>query len=90
MNIKSDLKGIHAQDRKILRGLVLFVLFICIVISASISKNTADTNTKLRRQISYLQHEIEVLRATVKTDVIDREGQLPYNQVAGHLKALGL
>jgi len=90
VNINKDLKGLHAEDRKILTGFILFMLFVVITVYAGSGYQAKESNVKLRKQITYLQHEIEVLRATVKTDIIDREGQLPYNQVAGHLKALGL
>lgn len=88
--MNKEFKGLHAEDRKILTGVIMFMLFVVITIYAGSGYEAKETNVKLRKQISYLQHEIEVLKATIKTDIIDREGERPYNQVAGHLKSLGL
>lgn len=88
--MNNDMKRIHVEDAKIIFGVCAFMLFIAMIFIANKARNADLTNDKLRKQISYLQHEIEVLKSTVKTDIIDREGQLPYNQVAGHLKSLGL
>jgi hypothetical protein len=88
--VNKEFKGLHAEDRKILTGFILFMLFVVTAIYAGSGYEAKQTNVKLRKQISYLQHEIEVLKTTIKTDIIDREGERPYNQVAGHLKSLGL
>jgi cell division protein FtsB len=88
--VNKEFKGLHAEDRKILTGLIMFALFVIITVYAGSGYEAKQTNVKLRKQISYLQHEIEVLKTTIKTDIIDREGERPYNQVAGHLKSLGL
>lgn len=88
--MNKDMNRIHIEDLKIVAGVCMFILFVGFIYVAGKSRSTSIANEKLRKQISYLQHDIEVLKSTVKTDIIDREGQLPYNQVAGHLKSLGL
>lgn len=88
--INKDLKKAMNADAQIAFGLVAFLMFVLLIVLINYSRNTSAQNEKHRKQIGYLQHEISVLKDTFRADIIDREGQLPYNQVAGHMKSLGL
>lgn len=88
--MNKEFKMLGVEDTRILAGFLGFMLFIVCIVLAGKARTDMHLSEKHRKQISYLQHEIEVLKATIKTDIIDREGERPYNQVAGHLKSLGL
>jgi len=88
--INKDLKNTMTADAQIALGIIGFLIFSTLIVAINYSRNIATENEKQHKQISILQHEITVLRGTVRSDIIDREGQLPYNQVASHMKSLGL
>ena len=88
--INKDLKKAMNADAQIAWGLVAFLMFAFLIVIINYNRNMSTQNEKHRKQIGYLQHEISVLKDTVRIDIIDREGHLPYNQVAGHMKSLGL
>ena len=85
-----DLKNAISLDAQIAFAVALFLLFCVMIVTINYSRNMSTEKENHRKQISILQHEITVLRNTVRADIIDREGQLTYNQVAGHMKSLGL
>jgi hypothetical protein len=85
-----DLKRAISADAQVAFGLLAFLMFAFLILCINYSRNISTLNEKNRKQIGYLQHQISVLKDTVRIDIIDREGHLPYNQVAGHMKSLGL
>jgi cell division protein FtsI/penicillin-binding protein 2 len=85
-----DPKNTMTADAQIALGIIGFLIFSTLIVAINYSRNIATENEKQRKQISILQHEITVLKGTVRADIIDREGHLAYNQVAGHMKSLGL
>jgi cell division protein FtsI/penicillin-binding protein 2 len=85
-----DIKKAISADAQVAFGLLAFLMFAFLIVLINYQRNMSTQNEKHRKQIGYLQHEISVLKDTFRADIIDREGQLPYNQVAGHMKSLGL
>jgi hypothetical protein len=85
-----DIKKAVSADAQVAFGRLAFLMFAFLIVLINYQRNISTLNEKHRKQISILQHEITVLKGTVRADIIDREGHLAYNQVAGHMKSLGL